>query len=274
VKNSKQALITFAQIKNRIMRKIACLLALCGALTACGNRSAGTGTGTGSGGAAADGLPVRTAEAVVAETPPPLSPTARILDSIGLVDAGAIDPSIAVRLVYATADNFVGEVLYDDLDRAWLLPEAAEKLRKAQQLLHERSPGCRLIVYDAARPMSVQRKMRQAAVRAGKAYYVADPARGGGLHNYGAAVDVSILDPRGEPLPMGTEYDHLGPRANTDREEELVRSGEITAQERQNRLLLRGVMRQAGFRTVTSEWWHFNHCSRAEAMARYPLIDF
>jgi D-alanyl-D-alanine dipeptidase len=200
--------------------------------------------------------------------------TAARLEAMGLVDAGALDPSIAVRIVYATADNFVGEVLYDDLDRAWLLPEAAAKLLRAQRLLQERRPGCRLIVYDAARPMSVQRRMWQTAVRTGKQYYVANPARGGGLHNYGAAVDVSILDEGGEPLPMGTAYDHLGPEANTDREGELVATGKIAEAERQNRLLLRGVMREAGFRTVASEWWHFNHCLRAEAIARYPLIDF
>ena len=201
-------------------------------------------------------------------------PTTRMLDSMGMVDVASLDPSIAVRIVYATADNFVGEVLYDDLNEAWLLPEAAEKLVKAQQLLAERRPGSRLIVYDAARPMSVQRKMWQTAVRTGKQYYVANPARGGGLHNYGAAVDVSILDERGEPLPMGTAYDHLGPEANTDREVELVRTEKITEQQRQNRLLLRGVMCEAGFRTVASEWWHFNHCLRAEAIARYSLIDF
>ena len=203
-----------------------------------------------------------------------MGPTARKLDSMGMVNVAALDPAIAVRIVYATADNFVGEVLYDDLNEAWLLPEAAEKLMNAQRLLEQRRPGCRLIVYDAARPMSVQRRMWRTAVRTGKQYYVANPARGGGLHNYGAAVDVAILDERGELLPMGTGYDHLGPEANTDRETELVRTGKITEQQRQNRLLLRTVMRQADFRTVASEWWHFNHCLRAEAIARYPLIDF
>jgi D-alanyl-D-alanine dipeptidase len=202
-----------------------------------------------------------------------LSPTARRLDSLGLVDIAAAAPEVAVRLVYATADNFVGEVLYADLTVAYLLPEAAEKLAAAQRLLARKHPGARLIVYDAARPMAVQRRMWQIAVRTGKQYYVANPAQGGGLHNYGAAVDVSILDERGVPLPMGTPYDHLGPEANTDREHELVAAGRLTEAERLNRLLLRETMTAAGFRTVTSEWWHFNHCSRAEAIRRYTLIE-
>lgn len=202
------------------------------------------------------------------------SPTARKLDSMGLVNIAALDPSITVRIIYATPDNFTGEVLYGDLTEACLLPEAAEKLVKAQKALKEKYPDYSLIVYDAARPMSVQRKMRETAVKTGKQYYVADPAKGGGLHNYGAAVDVSIVDGKGKPLPMGTEYDFLGPESNTDREKELVETGKITPAELKNRLLLREVMTGAGFRTVTSEWWHFNHCSLAEAIKKYKPIDF
>lgn len=35
-----------------------------------------------------------------------------------------------------------------------------------------------------------------------KYIYVSNPSRGGGLHNYGLAVDISILDDKGTPLPM------------------------------------------------------------------------
>jgi D-alanyl-D-alanine dipeptidase len=205
---------------------------------------------------------------------PSLSPTARKLDSLGYVNVVSLDPSMAVHIVYATPDNFVGETMYDDLVEAYLLPEAAEKLIRAHELLKEKHPEYRFILYDAARPMAVQRKMWDVAVKTGKQYYVANPAKGGGLHNYGAAVDLSILDGNGMPLPMGTEYDHLGPEANIDKEQALVSSGKLTESELQNRLLLREVMRAAGFRTVTSEWWHFNHCSREEAIKNYPLIDF
>lgn len=202
------------------------------------------------------------------------SKSALLLDSLGYVNIQDNDPRIRVRTVYATPDNFTGEILYGDLKEAYLLPEAAEKLSGAQDILEGGHPGYRLLVYDAARPMSAQRKMWDTAVRAGKQYYVANPAKGGGLHNYGAAVDVTITGADGEPLPMGTAYDHLGPEANTDREEELVRTGKISREEADNRLLLRKVMREAGFRTVKSEWWHFNMCSRDEAVKKYALIDF
>jgi D-alanyl-D-alanine dipeptidase len=214
-----------------------------------------------------------TRQETVVPVPEP-SRTARRLDSLGYVNVVSLDSTIAVQLAYATADNFTGEVLYDNLTEAYLLPEAAEKLVQAHRWLREQRPGCRFIVYDAARPMEVQRRMWQVAVRQGKSYYVANPARGGGLHNYGAAVDLSILDERGAPLPMGTGYDHLGPESNTDRESALVSAGKLTPAELENRLLLRRAMRSAGFRTVTSEWWHFNLCSRAEAIQRYEVIEF
>lgn len=208
------------------------------------------------------------------ETMPVLSPTAQKLDSMGLVNVAALDPTITVHMVYAIPDNFVGEIMYTDLTEAYLLPEAAEKLLAAHRLLREMRPEYRFIVYDAARPMSVQRKMWDTALKTGKQYYVANPNKGGGLHNFGAAVDLTIVDGQGVPLAMGTEYDHLGPEANTDREDELVSAGKLTETELANRLLLRDVMRRAGFRTVKSEWWHFNHCSRQEAIENYELIDF
>lgn len=201
-------------------------------------------------------------------------PTARKLDSMGYVDIRDVDPDIAVEIRYATACNFTGEVLYDDLDEAFMLPETARRLAGAQRALRELHPSFRLVVYDAARPFAVQRRMWRIASARGKSYYVANPAKGGGLHNYGAAVDVSVLDGNGVALPMGTEYDCFDAAAHTDRERDLVGQGIISREQLDNRLLLRSVMTGAGFRPVASEWWHFNLCSREEARKKYRLIDF
>lgn len=93
------------------------------------------------------------------------------------------------------------------------------------------------------------------------------------MHNYGLAVDVSIVNENGEALPMGTEVDHLGIEAHITHEVELVKSGRISKEAYQNRLLLRQVMKDAGFRALNSEWWHFNRCSREEAKQRYKRIE-
>jgi hypothetical protein len=120
--------------------------------------------------------------------------------------------------------------------------------------------------------MSVQKKMWNVVKGTSKYKYVSNPNRGGGLHNYGLAVDISIQDSLGQPLPMGTQVDHLGVEAHITNENELVHNGKMSETERQNRILLRKVMKEAGFRALPSEWWHFNFCSRDVARQKYKLI--
>lgn len=207
-----------------------------------------------------------------------LSASAADIDSLmanaGLVDILSVNSDIIVSLMYARPDNFTGVVLYDSLDKAYLRPEAAQALDIAQKTLTERHPGYRLKVYDASRPMSVQKKMYKTVRGTAKARYVSNPRNGGGLHNYGMAVDITIVDADGNELPMGTKVDHLGREANIDREDHLVRAGVITASERSNRQLLRSVMAAGGFKPLKNEWWHFNLCTRSEARATLPLLDF
>ena len=195
---------------------------------------------------------------------------ARLL-AAGYVDLQVLIPGLRVELKYATEDNFMGRNVYDGLTRAYLHLDAARKLLRAHELLRLERPDLTLLVYDAARPIAVQRIMWSLVRGTPNTYYVASPARGG-LHNFGLAVDLTLADTLGRALPMGTPFDHFGPAANIDRESSLVRTGRITPEELENRLLLRRVMRAAGFTTVTSEWWHFNACSAARARASYPLI--
>lgn len=177
-----------------------------------------------------------------------------------------------IDLKYTTADNFVGTVLYGDLKEAFLHPDAMRCLKKAQKLLKAERPEYSLIVYDAGRPMSVQKRMWDKVKGTNKQKYVSNPARGGGLHNYGLAVDITIIDGNGIPLPMGTEFDHLGYEAGITNEQALVKRGKISKKELQNRLLLRKVMKKAGFRPLPSEWWHFNFCSRNYAKQHYKVM--
>lgn len=191
----------------------------------------------------------------------------------GMVNVSEMDSTIRVCLKYTTPDNLMGRTVYEGITGIWLHPDAAKKLLRAQELLRKEHPSYSLLVFDAARPMHVQRIMWNIVRGTDKTNYVSNPAKGGGLHNYGMAVDVTILNAQGKELSMGTPFDFLGKEAHTTDEEALVQAGKITAQELSNRLLLRKVMRQAGFRTILYEWWHFNACSREEAKRNYPLID-
>lgn len=191
--------------------------------------------------------------------------------------SGVIPVTVMVSMMYSRPDNFTGSVIYSDGtidDKVYLHKEAAAALKKAQAELTRRRPGMHLLVKDASRPMSAQRKMYKVVRGTSKAPYVSNPANGGGLHNYGLAVDVTLADSAGRELPMGTPVDHLGREANIDKEQSLVKRGIITEQERQNRLLLREVMKAAGFTPLRSEWWHFNLRSRAVAKQRYKLLNF
>ena len=60
--------------------------------------------------------------------------SARQMQKQGLVNIQTLDQSILVDLMYAKADNFVGRILYTDLKEAYLHPEAANALIKAQKL--------------------------------------------------------------------------------------------------------------------------------------------
>ena len=74
---------------------------------------------------------------------PAKSRTAQCLDSLGYENIAERDTSIAIDLMYAHADNFVGRVLYADLREAYLHPVAMECLLKAQRLLREKHPEYR-----------------------------------------------------------------------------------------------------------------------------------
>jgi len=195
------------------------------------------------------------------------------LSGMGFVDIGTLDSTIHVHLIYATSSNFMNRAVYTGMTKAWLHPDAARKLIQAQQNLKKDYPDLSLLIYDAARPMEVQRQMWELVRGTQYIYYVANPANLNGRHNYGMAVDVTIVDEEGRPLSMGTHFDFFGEEAHTDKEEALVKAGKITEEAFHNRRLLRRIMQQAGFTPVASEWWHFNACSAEVAKAGYKVIE-
>ena len=201
-----------------------------------------------------------------------LSSAEQAIQRQGMVDVETLGAGIRVSLMYGRADNFTGKVLYSDITRAYLHPKAAEALVKAQHILKKSHPRWSLVVYDAARPMSVQQKMWNEVKNTPQSIYVSNPARGGGLHNYGMAVDISICDEHGDTITMGTKIDYMGTASHIDREEQLVKLGRLTREQVRHRQLLRQVMQAAGFRTLRTEWWHFNFMSRATARKYYQVI--
>lgn len=195
------------------------------------------------------------------------------LELIGLQNVAEEIPGIEVNMVYATPYNFMGRVLYEGLDEAYLVPEAMDKLRKANELLRQKRLDLHLVVYDAARPRSIQELMWKVVENTELQDFVANPNKsGGGAHNYGIAVDVSLVDCTGHPIPMGSEYDYFGDRSRVDMETQLIETGEINHRELMNRQLLREIMTEAGWIVEPSEWWHFNAMPLSEASEKYTVI--
>ncbi len=191
----------------------------------------------------------------------------------GLVNIKNFDSSIKVHLIYSTTENFMKRNLYGELTEAYLQAPVAQQLTRAQKLLKDSLPNYSLIVYDAARPLSIQKIMWDsiAVPKDQRWKYLSNPMYGS-LHNYGAAVDVSIIDPFGNPLDMGTPVDFFGVLAYPVMEAYHLATGKISREQIANRNLLREIMKKASFSGITTEWWHFNACRYMEARNYYSML--
>jgi len=195
------------------------------------------------------------------------------LITFGLVNIKQIDSSIVVSLKYATEDNFLHKNLYGELKNCYLQKDIAEKFAKAQQILKKKFPFYSLIIYDGVRPLYIQQMMwdELQVPEKLKNKYVSDP-QVGSLHNYGCAVDVSIVNEEGWEMDMGTPYDYFGELGHPIAEQRMIQDGKLSWRQFENRKLLREVMIEAGFTGITTEWWHFNGSSLKQAEEKYYLI--
>jgi len=197
-----------------------------------------------------------------------------VFGSIGLVDIQSVNPTILVDLKYASKNNFMKSILYDTLMKAYFQIEVAERLSKCQQFLDSIRPGYRLLVFDGVRPQNVQQEMWDALdsiprYRRGK--FVSNPALGS-VHNFGAAVDLTLVDAKGKQLDMGAGYDDFREIAFPKFESKFLQSGELTQTQVDNRRLLRKVMSSQKFNNIPSEWWHFNAFSRYITSHKFQLL--
>lgn len=201
---------------------------------------------------------------------------AQRLMALGLVDVQRVNPNIMVDIKYSTTDNFMGENLYGDLKQAFLQPDVAVRLGRVQEFLESKDSLLRLYVWDAVRPRSIQQKMWDAldSIPVGQRGKFLSNPKNGSLHNYAAAVDLSIFDLRTDTLlDMGAGFDDMRKIAYPEFETHFLSTGELTLEQINNRKLLRSVMRSENFYNIPSEWWHFNAYSREKAKQKYDIIE-
>ncbi|MCE4557327.1 M15 family metallopeptidase [Pelomonas cellulosilytica] len=178
---------------------------------------------------------------------------------------------IDIDLRYATADNFVGHPVYAGIDCAWLRREAAAALEQAAAWLQDRRPGYRLRVLDALRPQRVQQRLWDELQGTPLTLYLAHPDRGS-IHSFGMAVDLTLLDPQGREVDMGSGFDEMTLASHPDHEAEHLALGVLTAQQLVERGWLRAAMREAGFHGIATEWWHFDFGDRVAVRRDLPRV--
>ncbi|MEM6800590.1 MAG: M15 family metallopeptidase [Bacteroidota bacterium] len=204
---------------------------------------------------------------------PDTSALERTLIEQGLVNVLSIVDDIKVDMKYSSLDNFLNEDVYEDYDHCYLQKAVAEKLAKVQELIKKKDKRLSLIVFDCVRPRSVQYKMWEIVKGTDQQKYVAAPGGSGSMHNYGAAVDLSLFHLDTGLVDMGTPFDFFGDKAQPRYEEKYLKQGIISQDQFNNRRLMRAAMLQAGFHGILSEWWHFNAFPRAEVKKRYQIVE-
>jgi D-alanyl-D-alanine dipeptidase len=146
---------------------------------------------------------------------------------------------------YASTDNFLNQKVYP-CDECYLRVKTIKALITANNEFLEN--GYRIKIFDCYRPKSIQKKMWSIFPDAN---YVANPKKGS-IHNKGGAVDVSLVDLKGNELQMGTNFDHFDKEAwhdYTNLPQEILN----------NRKFLKSIMEKHQFVALKSEWWHYNY---------------
>ena len=162
------------------------------------------------------------------------------------------------------------------------------RLITAQGCVQAHSPGWRLAIFDAWRPVAVQRFMvdhaiaeecanrgidRQSpsaardAVVAEVGRFWAPPSEDPATpppHSTGGAVDLTLVDAQGVEVAMGSAIDAIGSVSEPDHFlmlADTLAPGEqrqLALRWHQQRLLLAQAMAEAGFAQHPNEWWHFS----------------
>jgi zinc D-Ala-D-Ala dipeptidase len=162
---------------------------------------------------------------------------------------------VLIDLIYASAENFTGQVIYEH-PLCFLHPQAEACLRKA--VAAARTHGLRLKVLDAFRPQEAQEALWAVAPLPG---YIADPAKGSN-HTRGVAIDLTLVGTDGKDLEMGTPVDTM-----TAASHHFYAGHGAAVQVNRARLLT--VMLEAGFVHYPQEWWHYQLPDAHD----FPLID-
>ena len=169
---------------------------------------------------------------------------------------------------------------YDGLSPFYLRESVISRLIEAQEYLQSIKKGYRLKIFDAYRPLSVQRYMIEYDKnRIAKEIYnlsytqlstqqkddvakkvllfwspvFSDAIKNPPPHSTGGALDLTLCDEECNELDMGTDIDALVKESFSD----FYNNTKMLYDK--NRTLLKEVMEYAGFTQLPTEWWHYSY---------------
>jgi D-alanyl-D-alanine dipeptidase len=190
----------------------------------------------------------------------------------GLIDIHTIDESIKIDLVNSDPDkNYFRKNFYSGLNKAYLRVEVAQKLSLAQKHLKSTFPEFSILIMDAARPRSISQLMYDKMKGTKFEKFVANPDKGS-MHNYGIAVDVTIVDGNDKEIDMGFTPFYKN-NLSIYWGYAKLKMFDLSEKQRKNRKLLSTIMKKACFSPLSYEWWHFNGIPKDEARKIYTIIE-
>ena len=163
-------------------------------------------------------------------------------------------PDMVIDLKYATTDNFTGQVIYEN-NEAYLRYGTVKKLIQVQNALKEK--GYKLVLWDGYRPLSAQFKLWDICP---DSRYVANPNKGFSKHSRGNTVDITIVTLDGKKVEMPTGFDDFSKEADRD-------YSDVSHEAAVNSQMLEDVMKMAGFKGYSGEWWHYSD------ETEYPVVQ-
>lgn len=188
------------------------------------------------------------------------------MDASGFVVLADLVPGIIQEIRYYTTYNFIGDRI-DGYESpcALMTVEAARALKTASN--EANVMGYRLKVFDAYRPAGavsqfVMWGIEDTDIRM-KPYFYPDLektelfSRGyiarRSSHSRGSTIDLTLLEMEtGLEVDMGSPFDLFGEISHPNY------CGEgLTDEQRDNRMILQGIMKRSGFEPFDCEWWHF-----------------
>ncbi len=198
------------------------------------------------------------------------------MDSSQFVNITDVVPDVILEIRYFGTYNFVGARIDGYLQPTALLTrEAADSLKAVSDDL--KAQGYRLKIYDAYRPQTAVdhfvRWGKDLSDTLMKRYFYPNECKDSLFikeyiatrsgHSRGSTLDLTLFDMRTEKeADMGGTFDWFGKESHPDcggnPETGVYRQNDtITAQQFENRMILRRAMLAHGFKPYECEWWHF-----------------